>query len=50
MADMESPSASMQSLNDDVLRKVFMLLPQDDRCYVTQKAIKPNQRLGNAMA
>jgi hypothetical protein len=49
-ADMELPCASMQSLNDDMLRKILMLLPQDDRCHATQKAIKPKQRYSNAMA
>lgn len=29
--DMELPCASMQSLDDDVLRMVLMLVPQQDR-------------------
>lgn len=37
-ADVESPCASVHSLNDDVLRKILMLLPQDDRCHVTQQS------------
>ena len=47
-ADAASPCASMQSL-DDMLRKILMLLPQDDRCHCTQKAIESNQRPGDAM-
>ena len=27
-----SPCASMRSLNDDMLRMILMLLPQNDRC------------------
>jgi hypothetical protein len=32
---MRVPCASMHTLNDDTLRKIFMLLPQDDRCHRT---------------
>lgn len=31
-ADLAALGASMQSLNDDMLRMILMLLPQDDRC------------------
>jgi hypothetical protein len=31
-ADLAAPGASMQSLNDDLLRMILMRVPQDDKC------------------
>ena len=46
---MAAPSASMQSLSDDLLRMILILVPQGDRCHFTQTIINPNQRPSNAM-
>jgi hypothetical protein len=46
---MASLCASMQSLSDDLLRMILMLLPQDDRCHDNAGTDTANQRAGSAM-